>query len=234
VLVITGNDDSQTQIKAFRAGANDFVTKPFIQEALISRIRSLLLIRKQYQAIRLQAAQMQRMSASDKLTGAYDRSYFVYHGEQMLRQLESQPLCVLNFGIDDLPGFNQRHGRPSGDASLKTLVQVAQELLPPGTIVSRFGGETFYALLPNCRRDQGQRQAEKLRRAMAEGKPQGIEVSISLGLVSGQVESVGEINDLIAAAEQALARAREGGSNRISVWKGDPADSARAGEARST
>ncbi len=232
VLVITGNDDSQTQVKAFRAGANDFVTKPFIQEALISRIRSLLLIRKQYQAIRLQAAQMQRMSATDKLTGAYDRPYFLYHGEQMLNQLESQPLCVLNFGVDDLPAFNQRHGRPSGDATLKSLVEVARELLPSGAILSRFGGETFYALIPNCRSDQGQRHAEKLRRAMADRRPKRLEISTSVGLASGQEHKVERISDLIAAAEQALARARAGGSNQIIVSKGEPGKSAGAGEDR--
>ena len=174
---------------------------------------------------------MQRMSATDKLTGAYERPYFLYHGEQLLKQLESQPLCVLNFGVDDLPGLNQRHGRLTGDATLKSLVEVARELLPPGTIVSRFGGETFYALIPNCRRDQGQRQAEKLQRAVADERAESVEVSISLGLASGQEREVGQFSALIAAAEGALARARTEGSNRISVWKGERGESARSEEA---
>ncbi|HEY0634640.1 MAG TPA: response regulator [Gammaproteobacteria bacterium] len=51
VLMMTGNDDLQTQIESFHAGANDFVQKPLVEEILMARVRSLLLIRQQYDAL---------------------------------------------------------------------------------------------------------------------------------------------------------------------------------------
>lgn len=51
VLMLTGNDDLQTQVEAFHAGANDFVHKPLVEEILMARVRSLLLIRQQHDAL---------------------------------------------------------------------------------------------------------------------------------------------------------------------------------------
>jgi DNA-binding response OmpR family regulator len=47
VLVITAGDAEKNQIEAFRAGANDFVNKPFVNEILITRVRSLLSVAAQ-------------------------------------------------------------------------------------------------------------------------------------------------------------------------------------------
>ncbi len=50
VLVITGSDEPERQVELFRAGANDFVTKPYIDQVLITRVRSLISLKKQYAA----------------------------------------------------------------------------------------------------------------------------------------------------------------------------------------
>ena len=50
VLVITASDEPEKQVDVFRAGANDFVTKPFIDPVLITRVRSLILVKKQFTA----------------------------------------------------------------------------------------------------------------------------------------------------------------------------------------
>ncbi|HEY0719828.1 MAG TPA: response regulator [Gammaproteobacteria bacterium] len=60
VLMMTGNDDLQTQVEAFHAGANDFVQKPLVEEILMARVRSLLLIRQQYDALQRFAEEGER------------------------------------------------------------------------------------------------------------------------------------------------------------------------------
>ncbi|MDA1107291.1 MAG: response regulator [Proteobacteria bacterium] len=52
VLVITGQSDGQVLAEVLEAGSNDVVTKPIVAGPFMARVRSLLLIRQQYQALR--------------------------------------------------------------------------------------------------------------------------------------------------------------------------------------
>jgi len=42
IIIVTALDDTDSRIVAFGAGANDYITKPFLPSDLISRIRNLL------------------------------------------------------------------------------------------------------------------------------------------------------------------------------------------------
>ncbi len=65
VLVITGSDDPERQVELFRAGANDFVTKPYIDQVLITRVRSLVMLKKQH-AESLERAKLKALVANAK------------------------------------------------------------------------------------------------------------------------------------------------------------------------
>ncbi|MDH4133307.1 MAG: two-component system response regulator [Gammaproteobacteria bacterium] len=45
VLVLTAQSDTSTRLRALKAGARDFVTKPFLREEVVTRIRNLLEVR---------------------------------------------------------------------------------------------------------------------------------------------------------------------------------------------
>ena len=42
IIIITALDDNDSRVVAFGAGANDYITKPFLPDDLTSRIRDLL------------------------------------------------------------------------------------------------------------------------------------------------------------------------------------------------
>ena len=42
IIIITALDDTDSRVVAFGAGANDYITKPFLPDDLTSRIRDLL------------------------------------------------------------------------------------------------------------------------------------------------------------------------------------------------
>lgn len=52
VLVITGESNGKALDKVLEVDSNDFVTKPIVAGPFMARVRSLLLIRQQYQALR--------------------------------------------------------------------------------------------------------------------------------------------------------------------------------------
>jgi adenylate cyclase len=61
VVMITSHD-SEARIDGIRAGADDFVTKPFDKQELLLRVRSLVRIKRYHDTIRAQAAELTELN----------------------------------------------------------------------------------------------------------------------------------------------------------------------------
>lgn len=231
VLVITGNDDSRTQVEVFHAGANDFVSKPLVEEVLMARVRSLLLIKHQYVALQRQNQTMEQVANTDALTGVYNRRYLGEHGEQMLKSAESQPLWAMIIDIDHFKQINDHNGHLVGDHVLAAMGKLLQENFPDAMVV-RFGGEEFALLLPGVEEEEASARAEKFRQAVEQLHPDGVAVAVSIGLASSADYPMIDLNNLIKVADKALYAAKGAGRNRLCisrphrVQKGDPAQHA--------
>jgi class 3 adenylate cyclase len=63
VVMVTSHDE-EARIDGIRAGADDFVTKPFDQQELLLRVRSLVRIKRYHDTIRAQAAELAELNHS--------------------------------------------------------------------------------------------------------------------------------------------------------------------------
>jgi adenylate cyclase len=61
-VVMLTSHDSEARIDGIRAGADDFVTKPFDQQELLLRVRSLVRIKRYHDTIRAQAAELAELN----------------------------------------------------------------------------------------------------------------------------------------------------------------------------
>jgi class 3 adenylate cyclase len=61
VVMITSHD-SEARVDGIRAGADDFVTKPFDRQELVLRVRSLVRIKRYHDTIRAQAAELSELN----------------------------------------------------------------------------------------------------------------------------------------------------------------------------
>src|SRR5207247_11290042 len=57
-VVMVASHDSEARIDGIRAGADDFVTKPFDQQELLLRVRSLVRIKRYHDTMRAQADEL--------------------------------------------------------------------------------------------------------------------------------------------------------------------------------
>jgi len=220
VLVLTGNDDQKTQVEVFHAGANDFVPKPIIEEILIARVRALLLIKHQYDAIKQQAETMRWIAATDSLTGVRSKRYLVENGEDYLRDASQQPVWAMLLDIDNFKLLNDSKGHITGD---HVLAEVGDQLNASfsDAMVVRFGGEEFSILLPNTQAEQAMQRAEKLRQDIASLRPVGMDITISIGIVSSQDFPDMHLTQFLATADKALYAAKERGRNRVCIHTDD-------------
>jgi two-component system cell cycle response regulator len=211
VLVTTGNDETQTQVEVFNAGANDFVIKPLVEEVVMARVRSLLLVKYQYDALLRQTVDMERIATTDALTGTRNRLYLVDEGQRFLTSGEGGWVMIID--LDHFKRINDTNGHLKGDQVLMALGKLLKRRFSDGLSV-RFGGEEFVIIahgpeLPT--------RAEDLRMAIEALDPAGIEVTVSIGLACVDDHPGDDLNTLLGHADKALYVAKNAGRNQVYV-----------------
>jgi diguanylate cyclase (GGDEF)-like protein len=161
-------------------------------------------------------------SVRDQLTGCFNRRHAMEALDAELRRSRraQSDLSLIIFDLDHFKGVNDRYGHQCGDTVLKAVGRRMHVALRSSDVKCRYGGEEFLVLLPGTPLTGAERVAETLRRELAalsivwEGTP--IPVSASFGVT---VASQGEldVDEIIARADAALYRAKEGGRNCIRV-----------------
>lgn len=216
VLVITAADgDEGRQTEVFHAGANDFVGKPIVEAVLMARIRSLLLIKQQFNALKSQTEEMRVLATTDSLTGVRNKRFLLDHGEQFVADRRKQPVSVMLLDIDHFKKINDSYGHITGDRILETLGQLLLDNLREDTLIVRFGGEEFAVLLPRCTLREAQRRGEVLRAQVEALRPLGYPITISIGLAATGIHPEFTLTQLLTLADRALYAAKAHGRNRV-------------------
>ncbi len=168
-------------------------------------------------------------SAIDPVTGLHTQQYFQEFLEREWRRAsrERQSVAVIMIEVDHFRAFNDRLGKPQGDACLQRVAEVLQPVLHrPGDVIARYGGAgKFGVVLGGCDIKGAMLLAERLRTAVENLKqpnpasPTMPFLTASLGVATATPDREGAWQDiaLIASAERALAQARESGRNTVTL-----------------
>ena len=212
VLVITIEDNKKCQAEIFHAGANDFITKPVIEEVLIARIKSLLLVKHQYKVLKRYSKDMYQLATTDSLTGTRNKKYLLEEGKNIISQFPN--VCLMMVDIDHFEIINDVQGHMIGDHVLHVIGKFFMDYFPENALVTRFAGKKFTVLIPDCTLEKGKLVAEDLRHKMVELKPENLDVTISIGLTSSEGVAETTLATLISDADNALHTAQKQGHNR--------------------
>jgi diguanylate cyclase (GGDEF)-like protein len=162
---------------------------------------------------------LEAMSRTDSLTGLLNRRAFLEECERELHRAArgGQPCSVVMIDLDHFKQINDRYGHGAGDELLKSGAMSLRSVLRAEDLVARWGGEEFVFFLPNTDADAAARVAEKARKTLAGMVPAGagpsVSVTGSFGIATHRIGRTLEAT--IAAADQALYRAKETGRNRV-------------------
>jgi len=215
VLVLTGAQADGKQVEVFHAGANDFVSKPIVEEVLMARIRSLLLIKQQFSALKRQSEATHRLAITDSLTGVYNRRYLLDHGEQFLANRANNPVAAVLLDIDYFKKINDNLGHIAGDRVLQALGDLLRERVGRNAMVVRFGGEEFALLVPRCTVNEACECAEGLRAEIEALQPGRVSITVSIGLATNQQNPGMTLTQLLNHADKALYAAKAQGRNKV-------------------
>ncbi len=217
VLVITGSS-AEKQVEAFHAGANDYIEKPLIEEILIARIRSLLMVKHSFDALQRQTEELRLMSITDSLTGVNNKRYLLDNGEHFLHSQNHQHVAVVILDIDHFKKVNDTYGHLDGDRVLESIGRyLGGRLCKDGHIISRFGGEEFTALICNTNYHDIKILTESIRTDIEAMKPANIPITFSIGIALNNEHPNRNLSQLLESADKALYAAKENGRNRVYI-----------------
>lgn len=170
--------------------------------------------------------QLTRMLTTDYLTGVCNRARFFEMGERecLRARRYSQPLALISIDLDHFKSVNDTHGHAAGDEALKAFVNACAPCLRPSDTLARLGGEEFAVLLPSSTLQGAGELAERLLDAVYAATvnvPGGVlRMTASFGC-SELNQEVTNLKGMIAAADRALYRSKEGGRNRVTLALSD-------------
>lgn len=167
---------------------------------------------------------LQQLARVDSLTGLFNRRHFQEYLQQTWQraQHDHAHVAIVMLDVDHFKQFNDRYGHPAGDQCLVQVAQAMQDSLRrPGDLVARYGGEEFIAVLPGADADTARKAAERIREAVTqlglahEASSTAATVTVSVGVSSCRAREHTREQDLIAAADSALYKAKRQGRNQV-------------------
>jgi len=219
VLVVTVQDNESCQADIFHAGANDFITKPVMEEVLMARLKSLLLIKHQYSVLQRYSRDMYKLATTDALTSMRNKEYLFSDGPDFIKR--HPVLCLMMLDIDRLEEINEERGHITGDHILHVIGQFLHDYFAgKEALLARFGGKKFTLLLAGYGAEEGRAEADKLRLKIFDLYPDGVGVTASIGLTIADGLMETSLNTLISQADSALHEIKQIGFNQTGVYEG--------------
>ena len=149
-----------------------------------------------------------KLSIVDSLTGILNRRGFLILAKELsyLAQRNKAHMGILMIDIDKFKKINDTHGHHKGDDVLKAVANSLKSSVRKSDIVGRFGGEEFIILFPATLPPAIKRIAETIRHNVDSSRPEGIHVTISIGVAQGvmNADPDTELFTWIAKADKCL------------------------------
>jgi len=223
VILLTGQEAQGEKVRGLRAGAADYITKPFDDEELVARVSIHLRLKQLQDELRSKNEQLETLSRTDVLTGIANRRHFMESLEREVRRARryEATLSLIMADVDHFKQINDVHGHQVGDRALAMVSAALGASLREHDLLGRYGGEEFAIFLPETQIEGATVVAERARRqveaARLEVGATRVDLTVSLGVSSFPMSLEDDATTLIHRADEALMRAKASGRNQVQI-----------------
>jgi len=190
IIFISGLDKSKDIVKGFKAGAVDYIVKPFQKEVVLARVDTHLKLnetqkelKKTNKELKGLLNEVEYLSFHDEMTGLYNRRYF----ENELDRISTSrrlPITLLVADMDNLKIINDNYGHKMGDQYIKAAAEILKNSSRVEDVVARIGGDEFAIILPETAFEAADRICQRINSNLRQYNQQRDlveELAISLG-----------------------------------------------------
>jgi len=159
---------------------------------------------------------LETIANRDKLTQLFNRVYMDKKIQEFTESGRSFGMIIVD--IDHFKKINDTYGHLGGDKVLQELAHIFQDTFPENAIISRWGGEEFLIVIPDCtNKEKLKAYAEKSRKALANHSFETIgKVTASFGCAIHE-PTTHSVKESLEKADHALYLAKDSGRNCVKV-----------------
>lgn len=222
IIAISSSDKPHLTVQFLKAGANDYIKKPFGNEELCTRLNltlDQLYANRRNKSLRIA---LEKAATHDFLTQLYNRNFFftqIHHiTADAIRQ--KKPYGILMIDIDHFKRINDTYGHHAGDTAIIHLASILKTTARTSDYCIRWGGEEFLILIPHVSTKELAQFAERLRTVVEKSsvcvvdQKLTFQITISIGGVVGLSENS---QTMISQADGLLYDAKKSGRNCVKV-----------------
>jgi diguanylate cyclase (GGDEF)-like protein len=219
LIILTSRGEKADIVAGLDAGADDYLAKPFDAGELLARVQVGRRMIELQETLSVAREALDFEARHDPLTGALNRRAF---NEILSRELigERRHGHGLALGICDVDQFkkvNDALGHQAGDEVLCGIVRLIETTLRGHDVLGRYGGDEFVVLTDHHAAADAAVPYERARAAVADHpiptRAGDASVTISFGVEIWRANQTED--ELLAAADAALYRAKARGRNRV-------------------
>ena len=228
IILLTAKNAKDDIIMGLKAGADDYLTKPFDRAELIARLNTGTRILKLEESLKKANEKIRIMSITDSLTGCYNRAFMTQYLSQEIQKAKryKHALSLILCDIDRFKTINDTYGHQTGDSVLKEFVQcIMGHIRKDVDMLFRYGGDEFLIALPETGIKGAYILAERLGKAVSQKVIQvhgrQIHITSSFGVAGLDPSTPDEESSpetLISRADKCLYEAKEKGRDSVSFF----------------
>jgi two-component system, cell cycle response regulator len=226
IIMLTVRSSTMEKVEGLKAGADDYLPKPYNEIELNARIYASLRtkalqdeLREKNRELQDTMAKLELLSRTDPLTELFNRRHFVTVIDQEFSRTQryKSPAACIMIDVDHFKDINDKYGHNAGDLVLKEIAGIIRSCLRQIDTVARWGGEEFIVLLPGTSKENALHAASKILTSVSDHKFHDIDrhITVSIGLASIPNPSIDTFEKFIHASDLALYEAKSKGRNRI-------------------
>ncbi len=162
--------------------------------------------------------EIKRIATLDPLTGLYNRANTELEFNKLV--VSEQRLAVVFIDLDNFKPINDAYGHVYGDIALKILAERLTNLLEPGELCCRFGGDEFVLILKHSEQEKSQSRYQQVLDQIAHEmsiEHRTFKISASIG-VAHYPEHAADFNELCRLADLAMYRSKASGRNTAMLY----------------
>ena len=179
VIFLTGEKNSETERRGLKAGASDFIHKPFDRDILVKRIVNAIKNNRMIESLTEEAT-------LDKLTGFLNKA----SGTRKISDLcMSETGALMIFDLDSFKLVNDIFGHDMGDRILVSFADILRSSTRNGDVISRIGGDEFMGFFMGLNGEEAVNSlSERINKELTEeacslmGADHGIPLGVSIGV----------------------------------------------------
>jgi two-component system, cell cycle response regulator len=223
LILMTSNSAKTNVIQGLRAGADDYLTKPFDAGEMLARIEVGRRTVQLHQELAAKSRRLEEAARTDPLTGLPNRRALeewacnYLHGAARHGFYFWVALC----DVDSFKAINDTFGHEAGDTVLRVFSELLMGSIRKSDVCGRLGGDEFLILMTHVDPADIQLTFNRLREKFAELSfpfaGQAVKLTVSFGVAGFEGKALVDLKTLLREADRMLYEAKRQGRNCVRV-----------------